>query len=154
MTGPEPIPASAPAQADRLIEALALEPHPEGGWYRQTWAAPTAPGERPVGTAIHFLLRAGERSRWHRVDADEIWLHHAGAPLTLSLAATDAGPARDVTLGPDVLAGQAPQVVVPAGHWQAAAPLGAFALVSCVVCPGFRFEGFTLAPEGFEIPRG
>ena len=141
-------------EAERIIEALGLAPHPEGGWYRETWAAPAAPGERPAGTAIHFLLRRGERSRWHRVDADEIWLWHAGAPLTLSLAECEAGPARDHALGPGVLAGEAPQVVVPAGWWQAAAPSGAFALVSCVVCPGFRFEGFELAPEGFDIPRG
>ena len=140
-------------EAERLIEALALDPHPEGGWYRQTWAAGAAPGERPAGTAIHFLLRTGERSRWHRVDADEIWLFHRGAPLTLSLAEGTEGPARDHLLGPDPLAGHAPQIIVRAGWWQSARPTGAFALVSCVVCPGFRFEGFELAPEGFRIPR-
>ena len=135
-----------------VIARLNLSPHPEGGWYRQTWAAPAAPGERPAGTAIHFLLAAGERSHWHRVDADEIWLWHAGAPLTLSVAADDAGPAQDHVLGPD-LRTMRPQIVVPARHWQAAATAGDWTLVSCTVSPGFRFEGFELAPPGFDIPR-
>lgn len=139
-------------EAQRLIAALGLEPHPEGGWYRQTWVDDTSP-RRPSGTAIHFLLQAGERSHWHRVDATEIWHWHAGAPLILSLAETTEGPARDIRLGPDVLAGDAPQVIVPAHHWQAAAPTGDWTLVSCTVSPGFRFEGFTLAPPGFDIPR-
>ncbi|PRY94907.1 hypothetical protein BCF33_0510 [Hasllibacter halocynthiae] len=138
--------------ADRLIESLRLAPHPEGGHYRQTWAGPDRDG-RPSGTAILFLLRAGEVSRWHRVDADEIWLFHAGAPLTLSMAET-AARAEDRALGPDVLGGQSPQLVVPAGFWQAARSEGAFTLVSCTVSPGFRFDGFELAPEGFDIPRG
>lgn len=140
-------------EAERLIAALGLEPHPEGGWYRQTWADAIAP-DRPRGTAILFLLQAGERSHWHRVDATEIWFWHAGAPLILSAAASDAGPARESLLGPDVLAGQQPQVIIPAHHWQAARPTGDYALVSCTVTPGFRFEGFTLAPPGFDIPRG
>ncbi|RID91425.1 cupin domain-containing protein [Gemmobacter lutimaris] len=140
-------------EAQRLIAALGLERHPEGGWYRQTWIDDSSPG-RPGGTAIHFLLQAGERSHWHRVDAVEIWHWHAGAPLILSLAETAEGPARDIRLGPDVLAGEAPQVIVPAHHWQAAAPTGDWGLVSCTVTPGFRFEGFTLAAPGFDIPRG
>ena len=138
--------------ARALIAALDLQPHPEGGWYRQTWVGPMADG-RASGTAILFLLMAGERSHWHRVDADEIWLWHAGAPLTLSLAASEAGPARDHLLGPEVLDGQSPQVVVPAHHWQAAQSLGGWTLVSCTVSPGFQFDGFTLAPAGFDIPR-
>ncbi|MGR3540736.1 MAG: cupin domain-containing protein [Hasllibacter sp.] len=141
-----------PAEADRLIAALGLAPHPEGGHYRQTWAGPDA-GGRPTGTAILFLLRAGEASHWHRVDADEIWLFHAGAPLTLSLS-RDGERAEDRTLGPDVLGGQSPQVVVPKGWWQAARAGGAFTLVSCTVSPGFTFDGFELAPPGFDIPRG
>lgn len=137
--------------ADRLIAALNLAPHPEGGWYRQTWLGPQIAG-RASGTAILFLLKAGERSHWHRVDADEIWLFHAGAALTLRLAAEETGPARALTLGPDVLAGEAPQIIVPAGHWQAARSTGDFTLVSCTVSPGFRFEGFELAAPDFDIP--
>lgn len=140
--------------ADQIIARLGLAPHPEGGWYRQSWAAPVATAEgRACATCIHFLLKAGERSHWHRVDGDEIWLYHAGAPLILSLAADAAGPARDLELGPD-LSRALPQRIVPAGHWQAARSLGAFTLVSCVVAPGFRFEGFELAAPGFDIPRG
>lgn len=139
-------------EADRLIVALGLEPHPEGGWYRQTWMDDTAEG-RPFGTAIYFLLKAGEQSHWHRVDAVEIWHWHAGSPLILSTSATDTGPARTLRLGPDVLAGERPQLVIPAHHWQMAQPVGAFALVSCTVSPGFRFDGFTLAAPGFDIPR-
>lgn len=138
--------------ARALIAALDLQPHPEGGWYRQTWVGPEVAG-RASGTAILFLLMAGERSHWHRVDADEIWLWHAGAPLTLSLAASADGPAEDRVLGPEVFDGQSPQIVVPAYHWQAAQSLGGWTLVSCTVSPGFQFDGFTLAPAGFDIPR-
>lgn len=137
-------------EAERIIAALGLAAHPEGGWYRQTWEGPQVAG-RAVGTAIHFLLKAGEASHWHRVDADEIWLYHAGAPLILSRAAADV--AEDLVLGPDVLAGEAPQLLVPKGWWQAARSTGAWTLVSCTVSPGFRFEGFELAAPGFDIPR-
>ena len=137
-------------EAGRLIETLRLEPHPEGGHYRQTWAGPVRDG-RPSGTAILFLLRAGERSHWHRVDADEIWLFHAGAPLTLSISA-DGERASELTLGPDVLGSQRPQVVVAAGAWQAAQSTGDWTLVSCTVSPGFTFAGFELAPPEFDIP--
>jgi hypothetical protein len=139
--------------AERIITELGLAPHPEGGWYRQTWVAEAAPGERPSGTSILFLLKAGERSHWHRVDAAEIWHFHAGAPLRLSVAESAAGPAAHHILGPEVLSGQRPQFVVPAGHWQAAQSTGAYSLVGCTVSPGFRFEGFELAPPGFDIPR-
>ncbi len=139
-------------EADRIARALGLAPHPEGGRYRQTWAADAAPGERAAGTAILFLLAAGERSHWHRVDAAEVWHFHAGAPLVLSLAEGAAGPRRDLTLGPDPLGGQAPQGIVPAGWWQAARSTGDWTLVGCTVSPGFRFEGFELAPAGFDIP--
>lgn len=140
-------------EAEAIIEALGLEPHPEGGHYRQTWAAEAAPGERPAGTCIYFLLKAGENSHWHRVDAAEIWHFHAGAPLTLSVASADTGPKQDLVLGPDVLAGQRPQAIVPAHHWQSARSLGDWTLVSCTVSPGFRFEGFELAAPGFDIPH-
>jgi predicted cupin superfamily sugar epimerase len=136
--------------ADEIIARLDLQPHPEGGHYRQTWVAENA--GRPTGTCIYFLLKAGEASHWHKVDATEIWLYHAGAPLVLSMAATGAGPATDQLLTPDLARG-APQRIVPAGHWQAACSTGDFTLVSCTVSPGFTFEGFTLADPGFDIPR-
>lgn len=136
--------------ADEIIAHLNLAPHPEGGHYRQTWVAPGA--GRPSGTCIYFLLKAGERSHWHRVDATEIWLYHAGDPLVLSLSATDEGPAQDHLLTPDLGDG-APQIIVPENHWQAAATTGKFTLVSCTVSPGFQFKGFTLAPSDFDIPR-
>jgi predicted cupin superfamily sugar epimerase len=137
--------------AQAIIDRLGLAPHPEGGWYRQTWEGPQVAG-RASGTAILFLLAAGDRSHWHRVDADEIWLFHAGAPLVLRIAEAGDGPARALRLGPDVLAGDAVQAVVPAGYWQAAETTGGWSLVSCTVSPGFRFAGFTLAPPGFDIP--
>ncbi|MCU0802692.1 MAG: cupin domain-containing protein [Rhodobacteraceae bacterium] len=138
-------------EAEQIIAALNLSPHPEGGWYRQTWVA-DGPG-RPAGTAIYFLLEQGKPSHWHRVDAVEIWHFHAGAPLILSLAATDAGPVTEHLIGADVLAGQAPQGIVPKDWWQAARSTGDWTLVSCTVSPGFQFEGFTLAPQGWA-PRG
>ncbi len=137
-------------EASEIIARLDLAPHPEGGHYRQTWVD-GGPG-RPSGTCIYFLLAEGEHSHWHKVDATEIWLYHAGAPLTLSLSKTEAGPANDHLLTPDLDAG-APQIIVPAHHWQAARSNGAWTLVSCTVSPGFQFEGFTLAPPGFDIPR-
>lgn len=139
--------------AARLIAHLGLKPHPEGGWYRQTWAGPTLHGcanGRASGTAILFLLQAGERSHWHRVDADEIWIFNAGAPLMLSVGQKAA---RDIRLGPDLLAGDSAQALVPAGHWQAARSLGAWSLVSCTVSPGFQFAGFELAPPDFTLPK-
>ena len=136
--------------ADEIITRLNLAPHPEGGHYRQTWVATNA--GRPTGTCIYFLLKTGESSHWHRVDATEIWLYHAGAPLILSMAETEAGPARDHLLTPDLDTG-APQLIVPENHWQAARTTGAFTLVSCTVSPGFDFSGFTLAPPDFDIPR-
>lgn len=136
-----------PPSAADLIAALSLEPHPEGGWYRETWRAEAAPGERASATAIHFLLEAHQRSHWHRVDAAELWLWHAGWPLTLSMTQGDSGPVSTITLGGDVLAGQSPQVLVPPGWWQAASPKGGWVLVSCVVSPGFEFSGFELASQ-------
>ena len=137
--------------ADDIIAHLGLQPHPEGGHYRQTWVADDGP--RASGTCIYFLLKAGEESHWHRVDATEIWHYYAGAPLILSLSATDTGPAMDHTLGPDLAAGQFPQGIVPKDHWQAARTTGDWTLVGCTVSPGFEFAGFTLAEPGFDIPR-
>ena len=136
--------------ADEIIAKLNLAPHPEGGHYRQTWVAENQ--GRPTGTCIYFLLKSGERSHWHKVDATEIWLYHAGSPLILSLSATETGPAVDHLLTPDLTDG-APQLIVPKNHWQAAQSTGAFTLVSCTVSPGFQFDGFTLAAPGFDIPR-
>ncbi len=136
-----------PAQ---IITHLDLAPHPEGGHYRQTWVDTTSDG-RPSGTCIYFLLQRGERSHWHRVDATEIWLYHAGAPLHLHMSATDAGPASTHLLTPDLTQG-APQIIVPRDHWQAAETTGDFTLVSCTVSPGFSFDGFTLADPAFTIP--
>ena len=134
-----------PMDKPDLAELLHLEPHPEGGWYRETWRSDVSftpggyGGERASATAIYFLLAPGEESRWHRVRSAEIWLWHSGGPLTLEY------DEQSVTLGPDVRAGQRPQVVIPAGAWQAARPEGDEAvLVSCIVSPGFDFADFTM----------
>ncbi len=134
--------------AARIIEKLGLSPHPEGGWYRQTWLAEGA--GRPAGSAIHYLLEAGQRSHWHRIDSTEIWHFYAGAPLVLSMAADDAGPVTEHLLGPDILAGQRAQIIVPVQHWQAARSTGAWTLVGCTVSPAFHFEGFHMAPPGWQ----
>ncbi|WP_170348963.1 MULTISPECIES: cupin domain-containing protein [Ruegeria] len=137
--------------AQEIIDHLQLQRHPEGGWFRETWRADNE--GRATGTCIYFLLQAGEHSHWHRVDATEIWLYHAGAPLTLSLSATDDGPANDHLLTPDLTKG-APQLIVPTNHWQSAQSTGEYTLVSCTVSPGFEFDGFVLAAPEFDIARG
>lgn len=147
-------PYSRGVDADSIIAALGMQPHPEGGHYVETWRGPSGPTGRSVGTAIHFLLRAGERSHWHRVDADEVWLFHAGAPLRLSIAATDDDAPVEHVLGVDLESGERPQVVVPAGAWQAAVSSGAFTLVSCTVSPGFEFAGFELAAPDWAPGAG
>ena len=128
--------------AAELAARLGLEPHPEGGWYRETW-------REPEGSAIYFLLRAGEVSHWHRVAATEIWHHYDGDPIELRTSADGVSVASRV-LGPDFGAGQEPQLVVPATHWQAARTLGAWTLVGCTVSPRFEFSMFELAPPGWE----
>jgi uncharacterized protein len=138
---------------DALVERLGMQPHPEGGMYAETWRATASSDGRPIGTAIYFLLRAGERSHWHRVDATEIWHFYAGGPLELSTS-TDASAVAVRVLGPDVGAGQRPQLVVAPGERQAARPLGAWTLVGCTVSPGFEFAGFELAPEGWAPGQG
>lgn len=135
--------------ADDIIDRLSLTPHPEGGWYRQTWSGEEVP--RAAGTCIYFLLKAGERSHWHRVDATEIWHFYCGSPLTLRIAPSAAGPAVAHRLGPDLAGGAAPQIIVPAHYWQAAEATDGWTLVGCTVSPGFRFEGFELAAPGFDI---
>ncbi len=135
--------------AAEIIDTLGLIPHPEGGWYRETWRAEAAPDERSPGTAIYYLLTSGERSHWHRVDAAETWHHYAGGALELWISAE--GSHRELhVLGTDLLAGERPQVVVPPGAWQAANPRGDFALVGCTVVPGFDFSGFELAPPAWQ----
>lgn len=139
--------------ADDLIERLGMRPHPEGGHYAETWRAPLgAAGERPVGSAILYMLAAGERSHWHRVDAAEIWQYASGEPLELRIWADGEATVTTVRLGDAARDGGTPQAVVPAGSWQAARPLGAWTLVGCIVTPAFDFAGFELAPEGWEPP--
>ncbi|MBP0582261.1 cupin domain-containing protein [Labrys sp. LIt4] len=128
-----------------IITLLGMQPHPEGGHYVQTFQDSPHHGDRPASTAIYYLLQAGERSHWHRVDAAEIWHFHAGSPLALDLSA-DGATTEHLILGTDLAAGQRPQGVVPKGVWQAARSLGDWTLVGCTVAPGFRFEGFELAP--------
>ena len=140
------------SHAAEIIRRLQLQPHPEGGWYRETWRAPGATAaDRGLGTAIHFLLEPGQRSHWHRVDATELWLFQAGAPLTLRTARGARGEAGVVEthLGPDIAAGQALQRVVEPGEWQAAETGADWSLVACVVVPAFEFAGFELAPPGW-----
>ena len=129
--------------ASEIIAALGMQPHPEGGHYVETFRDAPGPDGRARSTAIYFLLQRGERSHWHRVDAAEIWLWHAGAPLALTI-----DKAR-ITLGANLAAGEHPQAIVPAHAWQAAESLGDWTLVSCVVSPGFDFAGFELAPLDF-----
>lgn len=140
--------------ADAVIAALGLAPHPEGGWFVETWRDPAPDGGRGTGTAIYFLLRAEESSHWHRVDAAETWHHYAGAPVELAISESDAGPVEVVVLGSDVGAGQRPQATVPSQAWQAARPRGGAALVGCTVSPAFAFEGFTLAAPGWAPGAG
>jgi len=132
-----------------------LQPHPEGGWYRETFRAP-ASGSRATATMIHFLLEAGQSSHWHRVDADELWLWHAGDPLALRIAEDEDAAVETLVLGdagsPVILW----QGVVPQGQWQAARPLpgpAGYAFVSCIVAPGFEFDGFELAEHGWAPRR-
>jgi predicted cupin superfamily sugar epimerase len=136
--------------AAEVIETLGLRPHPEGGWYAETWRSPAEPGNRPASSAIHYLLQAGEGSHWHRVDADEIWQFSAGDALELRVAKVDGSSVERHRLGGGIAAGDEPQVIVPAGAWQAARPLGAWTLVGCIVAPAFSFEGFELAAPGWE----
>ncbi|MEO0426092.1 MAG: cupin domain-containing protein [Pseudomonadota bacterium] len=135
--------------AQEIIRVLDLAPHPEGGWFKETWRAPAAEGERAAGTAIYYLLDAGEVSHWHRVDAAEIWHWYAGGPLSLSLS-PNGHDAEAHVLGPELAAGQRPQLTVPEGWWQTACSLGAYTLVGCTVSPGFEFSGFEMAPPDWR----
>lgn len=137
--------------APSIDDTLDLEPHPEGGHFRQTWASAeelTTSDDRvrAAATLIYFHLSAGESSAWHRVASDEVWLAHQGS-VTLEYGGDDDGPvpADRVVVGVDLDAGERPQAIVPAGVWQRTLPVGHDALVSCVVAPGFDFEDFELA---------
>jgi uncharacterized protein len=136
---------------DDIIGALSLARHPEGGWYRETFRDVPEAGGRGALTQMYYLLRAGESSRWHRIDAVEVWHFYLGEPLALQIAQEGWAP-RTVILGNDLARAHQPQAVVPAQAWQAAKPLGAFALVGCTVAPAFQFDGFELAPDGWS-PR-
>lgn len=140
-------------QRPALARALDLEPHPEGGWYRETYRSavdmthPVSGGKRASATLIHFLLEPGEESRWHAVASDEIWLWQGGGPLLLQTTPPGAAPGdrTDHLLGPDLAQGQTLQLLVPAGHWQRAEPAGGQGgLVGCLVTPGFDFADFTM----------
>ena len=140
--------AEAPSAAD-IIARLALQPHPEGGHYRETFRDPrTDANGRALSTAIYFLLARGERSHWHRIDAVEIWHYHAGHALTLRIA--DDNGQRSVRLGPDLATGEVPQAIVPPKAWQSAESSGDWTLVGCTVAPGFDFAKFELAPKGWK----
>lgn len=137
-----------------LAEQLDLQPHPEGGWFRETWRSsaslrpPGYAGQRSAGTAIYFLLHPGEESRWHLVRSDELWFWHSGGSLVLQLGGNgdQPAPANEIVLGGDVSSAEQPQAVVPGGTWQHAMPAGEHpVLVSCVVVPGFDFADFRLA---------
>jgi predicted cupin superfamily sugar epimerase len=143
------------SDVESVIAELGLEPHPEGGYYVETWRADAGAGERAAGSAIYYLLRAGETSAWHRVDAAEVWHYYAGGPLELSIAARSGTEVSERhVLGPYLMDGQRPQVVVPAGDWQSARSLGDWTLVGCTVSPAFRFETFELAEPGWVPGSG
>ena len=133
-----------------IVETLAMQPHPEGGYYAETYRDRPADGGRGALTQIHYLLPKGEVSAWHRVtDATEVWHHYAGAPIVLTLWA-EGGAVTRHTIGDDVTAGQSPHAVVPAGCWQTAESLGAWTLAGCTVAPAFEFSGFEMAPAGWQ----
>ena len=133
---------------EEIIRALDLAAHPEGGHYTETWRHEEGEA-RGAGTAIYYLLRKGERSHWHRVDAAEVWHFYAGAPLDLSTC-VEGEPVRRRILGPDVVAGERPQIIVAQHEWQAACSLGEWTLVGCTVSPAFEFDRFELAPKGWS----
>lgn len=134
-----------------IAARLDLRPHPEGGWFRETFRDAGAHGGRSHSTAIYYLLGAGDRSEWHRVDAVEVWHYYRGAALELCLS-FDGRTCERVTLGPDAAAGEVFQAVVPRHVWQSARSLGGWSLIGCTVAPAFDFAGFEVAPAGFD-PR-
>lgn len=139
--------------AAEVVACLGMSRHPEGGWYVETWRDAAGPDGRSRSTAIYYLLEAGDRSHWHRVDATEIWHWHAGAPLQLALSA-DGMEQSEIELGPDLAHGQRPQGIVRPGVWQSACSCGAWTLVGCTVAPGFEFAGFEMAPPDWTPGTG
>ncbi|MEO6206591.1 MAG: cupin domain-containing protein [Candidatus Limnocylindrales bacterium] len=135
-----------------VIQTLGMTAHPEGGWFVETWRASADEGTRPAGSAILYLLAAGERSHWHRVDACEVWQWSAGDPLELQIWVDGDPTVTTIRLGSDLAGGERPQAAVPPSAWQAARPIGDWALVGCIVAPAFDFAGFELAPVGWEPP--
>ena len=140
--------------AQQIRDLLDLKPHPEGGWYGETFRDPNENNGRAASTAIYFLLEGGDVSHWHRVtDAAEVWHHYAGAPLVITLS-PNGHDAQAYRLGKNFAIGERPQLVVPANHWQTAACLGHWTLVGCTVAPGFEFSSFQLAePDWRPTPR-
>lgn len=145
---------SASLSEKEVIAALDLAPHPEGGWYRETFRdTRTDENGRSASSLIYFLLGTGDVSEWHRIDAVEVWHYYAGAPLVLTMS-ENGHDASAFRIGPDVRAGERPQCVVPAGAWQTATSLGAWTLVGCTVAPAFDFAHFELASPGWRpTPR-
>ena len=133
-------------KADDLIARLQLVPHPEGGYFRQTFLdSDCYANGRACSTAIYYLLKQEDISQWHSVDAVEVWHWYAGDPLILRIS--HDGKSEKIILGSDIHAGHAPQAIVPKHAWQSAQSLGEYTLAGCTVAPGFMFEGFTLADE-------
>lgn len=140
--------------AEQVIELLGMDKHREGGAFRETFRDAHVDHQgRPRSTAIYYLLKEGERSHWHTVDASEVWHHYAGAPMTLAVS-VDGVHVERITLGRDPANGARPQGVVPAGAWQSASPVGGWSLVGCTVAPGFSFDGFDLAPPDWAPGQG
>jgi len=137
--------------AQEIINKLQLQPHPEGGWYREYWRGPDAAG-RGTGTAIYYLLQRGQRSHWHRIDASELWLYQAGGPLRLMMVKDDTVIERQ--LGSNIQAGEVLHTVIEPWTWQAAVPEADWTLVSCVVTPAFEFSGFEMAPPEWQPGTG
>ena len=137
--------------AVQIIKSLKLKPHPEGGWYKQTWKSEDTLSGRASGTSIYFLLKAGEVSHWHKIDSVEIWHYYHGSPLILRTARNETSQVKTQILGPDLIKSHAPQILVNKNLWQSAETTGDYTLVGCTVSPGFEFSKFILAPKNFKI---
>ena len=137
--------------ADQIIKSLKLKPHPEGGWYKQTWKSEDTLSGRASRTSIYFLLKAGEVSHWHKIDSVEIWHYYDGSPLILRTAIDENCPVKTQILSPDLNKSHAPQILVNKNLWQSAETTGDYTLVGCTVSPGFEFSKFILAPKNFKI---